>query len=210
MKVSKNYMIFSIIFVACLLMTNIAAVKTIAVGPVTLTAAVILFPVTYIVNDILAEVYGLKKARFTIFMGFAMNILMVVFFAVTIIIPAPEYFTLSDAYSAILGNTPRLLIASLLAYLVGSNLNAVIMTSMHEAHGDKKLFARCILSTLVGETCDSTVFVTVGFAFVLPWNAILTMIICQAVFKTLYEVVIYPVTHVVIKKVKEIENGTNA
>lgn len=210
MKVSKNYMIFSIIFVACLLMTNIAAVKPIAVGPITLTAAVILFPVTYIVNDILAEVYGWKKARFTIFMGFVMNILMVVFFALTIIIPAPEYFTLSDAYSAILGNTPRLLIASLLAYLVGSNLNALIMTSMHEVHGDKKLFARCILSTLVGETCDSTVFVTVGFAFVLPWNAIITMIICQAVFKTLYEVVIYPVTHVVINKVKEIENGTNA
>lgn len=206
LKVTPYYMLLSVLFVSCLLLSNTAAVKLIQIGPVNLTAAVILFPITYIVNDLLAEVYGYKRARFTIMLGFAMNLLMVVFYYLTIILPAPAYFELQDAYASILGNTPRLLIASMAAYMVGTTLNAKIMVSMREASKNGKgLFFRCIVSTLAGELCDSLIFVTIGFYGVMPLEAMLSMIFTQAAFKTMYEVVIFPVTNKVINTVKKLE-----
>lgn len=205
-SVSMGYLICNILFVTCLLLSNIAAVKLIAVGPLTLTAAVILFPITYIVNDLLAEVYGYERARVTIWLGFAMNLLMVGFFALTIIMPSPVFFAHQDAYKVILGNTPRTLAASLIAYLIGSTLNAKVMVALKEREGAHKgLFKRCIFSTLIGELADSIIFVTLGFLFTMPLDAMLLMIVTQACFKTTYEIVIFPVTRMIIKKVKSIE-----
>lgn len=205
-KVTPYYMLASVLFVVCLLLSNVAAVKTIAVGPLTLTAAVILFPITYIVNDLLAEVYGFERARFTIYLGFAMNILMVIFFAITIWMPHPEYFGLQEAYANILGNTPRILVASLAAYLIGTTLNAKVMVKMRDASkGGKGLFLRCMLSTLLGEACDSVIFVTIGFLGVMPIKTLFGMIVTQTLFKTTYEVIAFPLTKVVVKKVQQLE-----
>ena len=207
-KVSKMYLYLSLIFVVCLLVSNVTAAKTFALGPLTLPAAVLIFPISYIVNDLLAEVYGFKKARNTIFMGFAANIFMVLVYTLTIMLPPSATFTNQEAYATILGNTPRMFFASLAAYAVGSTLNARIMVTMRDvATKGKGLFARCILSTLVGELCDSLIFITVAFVGTMPMKVLGIMIVSQASFKTLYEIIIFPVTNLIIKKVKEIENA---
>lgn len=206
MKKNNLYMIFTVLFVTCLLLANIAAAKLFSLGTLTLTAGVLLFPITYIVNDVLSEVYGFKKARTAITLGFAMNILMVAYFSLTIILPYPVFFQNQEAYATILGNTPRILVASLIAYLVGSTLNAKVLTTMKGNIKDNKgLFARCVVSTLVGEFVDSLLFVTIGFFATMPTNALLIMVVTQACCKTLYEIVVYPVTSKVISKVKQIE-----
>ena len=152
--------------------------------------------------------YGFKKARNTIFMGFAANIFMVLVYTLTIMLPPSATFTNQEAYATILGNTPRMFFASLAAYAVGSTLNARIMVTMRDvATKGKGLFARCILSTLGGELCDSLIFITVAFVGTMPMKVLGIMIVSQASFKTLYEIIIFPVTNLIIKKVKEIENA---
>ena len=209
-KVSTLYMVLVTVYVACLLISNVTAVKTFSLGPFSLPAAVLLFPVVYIVNDLLAEVYGFKKARNAIYMGFILNLFMVGYFALAIILPAGPFFGAQEAFATILGSTPRMLIASLAAYLVGSTLNAKILVTMRDAaksNGNFALFARCITSTFVGELCDSMIFITIAFAGAMPFKQILIMVCTQAMFKTLYELVVFPVTNVVIKKVRNVENG---
>ena len=208
--VSKNYLYLVVVYITCLLISNIAAVKTFAIGPLILPSAVLLFPITYIVNDLLAEVYGYKKAKLAIYMGFAMNLLMVVYFQITILLPVPGFFVLQDAYANILGSTPRLLIASMAAYLVGSTLNAKIMVTMRDvAQNGKGLFARCILSTAAGEVCDSLIFITVAFVGTMPMRDMIIMVFTQAAFKTLYEIAAFPITNMVVKKVKKIESSNS-
>lgn len=200
------YFLCSILFVTCLLLSNIAASKMFVVGPLVLTAGSILFPITYIVNDVLAEIYGYQKAQLTILIGFAMNVLMVVYFSITILLPYPSYYGNQSAYQLILGNTPRLLVASLCAYLIGTTLNARIMVSMRDrSDGGKGLFFRCITSTLFGELSDSIIFVSIAFSGVIPSKSMIIMMISQAGFKTLYEILIFPVTNFVIAKIKRIE-----
>jgi uncharacterized integral membrane protein (TIGR00697 family) len=202
-------MVLVTVYVACLLISNVTAVKTFSLGPFSLPAAVLLFPVVYIVNDLLAEVYGFKNARKAIYLGFALNLFMVVYFAIAIALPVGPFFGAQDAFATILGSTPRMLIASLAAYLVGSTLNAKIMVSMRDASRGKggfALFARCIVSTFFGELCDSFIFIVIAFVGSMPFKQILTMVITQALFKTVYEIVAFPATNIVIKKVRGIEN----
>ena len=208
--VSKLYMVLVTVYVACLLISNVTAVKTFSLGPFSLPAAVLLFPVVYIVNDLLAEVYGFKKARFAIYLGFILNLFMVSYFTLAIALPAGPFFGAQEAFATILGSTPRMLVASLVAYFVGSTLNAKIMVSMRDTSKGKggfALFARCITSTLFGELCDSLIFIAIAFIGSMPITQILTMAITQALFKTLYELVAFPVTNVIIKKVRGVESG---
>lgn len=208
-SVSKLYMVLVTVYVACLLISNVTAVKTFSLGPFNLPAAVLLFPVVYIVNDLLAEVYGFKKARFAIYLGFILNLLMVSYFALAIALPAGPFFGAQEAFATILGSTPRMLIASLVAYLVGSTLNAKIMVSMRDLSrndGKFSLFLRCIVSTLFGELCDSLIFITIAFIGSMPYSQILVMVCTQAAFKTLYEMVVFPLTNIIIKKVRRIEH----
>lgn len=207
--VSTLYMVLVAVYVACLLISNVTAVKTFSLGPFSLPAAVLLFPVVYIVNDLLAEVYGFKKARLAIYLGFALNLLMVGYFTLTIALPAGPFFGAQEAFATILGSTPRMLIASLVAYLVGSTLNAKIMVSMRDAargKGGFALFARCIISTFFGEACDSLIFITIAFVGTMPYSQILIMVATQALFKTLYEMAVFPATNIIIKKVRSIES----
>ena len=197
----------SILFVTCLLVSNVLACKMISVWVLTLPAAVIIFPISYIVNDAISELYGFQKAKFTIYAGFIMNAIMVLAFTVASAIPAPVWWENQGAFEAILGNTGRVLLASFIAYLVGSLLNSKVMVAMRDrAQNGKGLFLRCITSTLVGETVDACIFISIAFFGTMDGKSLLTMIVSQAAFKVVYEIIIYPITRIVIGKLKEVEN----
>lgn len=203
---AELYHLLTGVFVGCLLISNILAAKQFEFWGITLTCGVIIFPVVYIVNDVMAEVYGFKKAKTVIYLGFAVNLLAVIAYNIAILLPAPEYgIEAADAFKTVVGSTARILAASFVSYIAGSLLNSYVMVKMKEKLSEK-LMLRCIVSTLVGEGVDSIVFVTIAFAGVLPLKALLIMIVAQAVTKTAYEVVVYPLTRVVINKVKQLED----
>lgn len=189
------------IFTACLIVSNIIAGKTFDFFSFTLPCAVIIFPIIYIVNDVLAEVYGYEKARRVILLGFFMNLVAVICYNATIWLPAPVFFENSEAFSIVLGSTARLLIASFIAYLVGSLVNAKLMIYLKK-WDEEKLFFRCIVSTLFGEGLDALIFITIGFFGTMPTEALFVMIVVQALFKTVYEIIVYPLTRYVIGSVK--------
>ena len=164
---------------------------------------VVIFPVIYIVNDVLAEVYGYQKARNVILLGFFMNLVAVICYNITILLPAPVFFENSQAFSIVLGSTFRLLVASFVAYLAGSLLNAKLMVHL-KGWDEDKLFFRCIVSTLFGEGLDAIVFIVIGFLGTMPLEALLLMIVAQALFKTVYEIIVFPVTRTVIFRVKRL------
>lgn len=205
-KYSEPFLYMSIIFVSCLLLSNILASKILSVGPTfSITAGALVFPISYIINDIFAEVYGYEKTKKIIIFGFIMNLFMTLIIALAIIIPAPAYYENSKAFSTILGSTPRNFIASLFAYLVGSLVNAKVMVLM-KTNKSNKFSARAIISTILGELTDSCIFVLIAFLFKLTINQIIIMILTQVVLKTLYEILCLPITVKVIDKVKKYEN----
>lgn len=191
------------VFTACLIVSNIIAGKTFDFFSFTLPCGVVIFPVIYIVNDVLAEVYGYDKARKVILLGFLMNLVAVICYNITIMLPAPVFFENSDAFSIVLGSTFRLLIASFAAYLVGSLVNAKMMVFLKK-WDEEKLFLRCIVSTLFGEGLDAIIFILIGFLGTMPLEALILMIVVQALFKTVYEIIVYPVTRYVIGSVKKL------
>ena len=201
MKKTELYAILSGVFTACLIVSNIIAGKTFDFFSFVLPCGVIIFPIIYIVNDVLAEVYGYEKARNVILLGFFMNLLAVIAYNITIILPAPVFFENSEAFGIVLGSTLRLLVASFIAYLVGSLVNAKLMTYLKKWDEDK-LFFRCIVSTLFGEGLDALIFIIIGFYGTMPVEALILMIVAQALFKTIYEIIVYPLTKYVIGKVK--------
>lgn len=200
---TELYAILTGVFTACIIVSNTIAGKTFDFFSFTLPCGVIIFPVIYIVNDVLAEVYGYAKARRVIILGFLMNLVAVICFNVTIWLPAPAFFENSEAFSIVLGSTFRLLVAGFLAYLVGSFVNARLMVYLKK-WDEEKLFFRCIVSTLFGEGLDALIFITIGFLGTMPFDALLVMIVVQALFKTVYEIIVYPVTRTVISNVKKL------
>ena len=203
---TELYAILTGVFTASLIVSNIIAGKTFDFFSFTLPCGVIIFPIIYIVNDVLAEVYGYEKARKVILLGFLMNLVAVICYNITIMLPAPVFFENSDAFSAVLGSTFRLLVASFAAYLVGSLVNAKMMVIMKRWDEDK-LFLRCIVSTLFGEGLDAIIFIFIGFLGTMPFEALLLMIVAQALFKTIYEIIVYPLTRHVIKTVKALSEN---
>ncbi|WP_292843890.1 queuosine precursor transporter [Methanobrevibacter sp.] len=189
------------IFTAALIISNIIAGKTFDLLSFTLPCGVIIFPLIYIVNDVLAEVYGYEKARRVILLGFFMNLIAVICYNITIWLPAPVFFEASEAFNVVLGSTLRLLIASFVAYLVGSIVNAKSMVYLKK-WDEEKLFFRCIVSTLFGEGLDAIIFITIAFWATMPAEALIIMIVAQALFKTVYEIIVYPITRSVIDRIK--------
>lgn len=206
MTKTELYAILSGVFTACLIVSNIIAGKTFDFFSFVLPCGVIIFPIIYIVNDVLAEVYGYEKARNVILLGFFMNLLAVIAYNITIILPAPVFFENSEAFGIVLGSTLRLLVASFIAYLVGSLVNAKLMTYLKKWDEDK-LFFRCIVSTLFGEGLDALIFIIIGFYGTMPVEALILMIVAQALFKTIYEIIVYPLTRYVIGKVKALPDS---
>ena len=206
-SVSVLFMLAGILFAICLLISNILATKIILIGSWAAPAGVLIFPIAYIINDVIVEVWGYRKARLIIWSGFAVNILAVLFFSLAMVIPAAPFWHNQEAFNTILGNTPRIVAASLMAYLTGSFLNAIIMSKVKVLMKGKNFSVRAILSTLVGETADSMIFILVAFAGILPLNALVVMIFTQALIKTVYEILVLPFTIVVVNWVKRVEGS---
>lgn len=206
MKKTKTdlYQMLTGVFVGCLIISNILAAKTFTLLGLTLPSAVIIFPIVYIINDVLAEVYGYAKAKRVIMLGFAVNLLAVICYTIAIQLPAPVFAAEgAAAFALVLGSTWRMLLASFSAYIIGSLLNAKLMQKMKDG---KSLMARCVLSTLLGEGVDALIFITIAFVGTMPMATLATMIVAQAAFKTLYEIVVFPVTKAVINRVKRLDD----
>ena len=203
--VSVLFMFAGILFATCLLISNILATKILMIGPWAAPAGVLIFPIAYILNDVITEVWGFGKARLIIWTGFAVNVLAVLFFTVGIVVPGAPFWQNQEAFATILGNTPRIVAASLSAYLVGSFLNAFIMSRMKVLTNGKGFSGRAILSTIVGESADSFIFIVIAFVGIFPMGVLVTMIFTQAMLKTVYEILILPITIWVVSFVKRAE-----
>jgi uncharacterized integral membrane protein (TIGR00697 family) len=204
-KAYKYLGTISVFFVSVLLISNIASTKIVDFGIFTFDAGTLLFPLSYIFGDILTEVYGYKRSRKVIWLGFFMALLMSLVFIIVGKLPASPDWPNQEAYNAILGMTPRIVFASLIAYALGSFSNAFVLAKMKIWTNGKKLWARTIGSTLVGELVDSSLFILIAFAGLLPSSLLVTLIISNYVFKTLVEVILTPVTYRVVKFLKERE-----
>jgi uncharacterized integral membrane protein (TIGR00697 family) len=208
MNNSKYLYVISAVFVTSLIVSNIIAVKTGNFFGATLPVAVILFPVSYIIGDVLTEVYGYEVARKIILLGFACNALAVIAILLGQALPGASFWDAQEAYERILGFTPRLLMASFSAYLIGELSNAKIMAFVRELTAGRWLWMRTISSTLIGQGLDSLVFLSVAFWGTLPPAVLLTLIFNQWLFKVTYEVIATPLTYVVVNFLKRTESKT--
>jgi uncharacterized integral membrane protein (TIGR00697 family) len=193
------------IFITCLITANIAAVKLIEVFRFVLPAGTIIFPISYIFGDVLTEVYGYRQARRVIWLGFFCNFIVVVVIWIGQVLPPASFWDGQKAYERILGYTPRLLVASFLAYLVGEFANSFVLAKMKIATKGRWLWTRTIGSTLVGEGFDSLVFMTLAFAGTMPAGALLSAILTQWLVKSAYEAVVTPLTYIVVNFLKRKE-----
>jgi queuosine precursor transporter len=215
MVVSQRFLIIAALFITCLITANIIAVKLITLGiepirhggfqfPGPLPAAIVIFPISYIFGDILTEVYGYRQARKVIWLGFLCNLIAVFAFWVAGRIPALDS-GVQNAYERILGYTPRLLVASFLAYLVGEFANSFVLAKMKIMTKGRFLWTRTIGSTIVGEGLDATVFIIIAFGGTMSWALILGIILTHWLVKTGYEVVATPFTYMVVNFLKKKE-----
>lgn len=200
------FLVLTVLFCVCLIVANLVEIKTVALGPLTITAGMVVFPVSYIINDCLVEVYGFRKARLVIWLGFMMNLFVTLMLQLAIILPGAESWGGQEAMQAVYGNVPRILAGSFLAFICGSIVNAWVMSRMKVASGGRNFSLRAIVSTLWGEGTDSIIFFPIAFGGILPWTDIAHLIVVQALLKTLYEVLILPVTIVLVKRLKRIES----
>ena len=206
-KVSVPFMLLGILFKVCLIAANLLETKVIQVGSLTVTAGLLVFPISYIINDCIAEVWGFKKARLIIWSGFAMNFFVVALGLIAVAIPAAPFWEGEEHFNFVFGMAPRIVAASLMAFLVGSFLNAYVMSKMKVASQGRNFSARAIWSTVVGETADSLIFFPVAFGGVIAWKELLIMMGIQIVLKSMYEVIILPVTIRVVKAIKKIDGS---
>ena len=206
-KVSVPFMMLGILFNVCLIAANLLETKVIQIGSLTVTAGLLVFPISYIINDCIAEVWGFKKARLIIWSGFAMNFFVVALGLIAVAIPAAPFWEGEEHFDFVFGMAPRIVAASLMAFLVGSFLNAYVMSKMKVASRGRHFSARAILSTLVGETADSLIFFPVAFGGIIAWRELLIMMCIQIILKSMYEVIILPVTIRVVKAIKKIDGS---
>jgi uncharacterized integral membrane protein (TIGR00697 family) len=199
------FTIVTAIFVSCLIVANIMAVKLMNVFGFILPAAVIIFPLSYVFGDVLTEVYGYRQARRVIWLGFFCNLLTTIAIWLGQLIPAASFWDAQGAYERILGYTPRLLIASFLAYLIGEFANALILAKMKIATNGRWLWMRTIGSTLVAQALDSLVYISLAFAGTIPATVLASTVVTQWLFKSVYEALATPGTYLVVNFLKRRE-----
>lgn len=199
------YPLICAVFVSLLVISNIGAVKLIAVGPLILDGGAFLFPLVYITGDILSEVYGFKAARKAIFIGFAMSILAAITFWLVQLSPPGGGWDNQSAYEAILGFVPRIVFASVCGFLVGQLLNSFVLVKIKARTKESSLWLRLIGSTVVGELADTLVFCTIAFYGIITGADFWNYVLVGYVYKTLLEVVLLPITYRVIAYVKKNE-----
>ncbi|MBR1538931.1 MAG: queuosine precursor transporter [Bacteroidales bacterium] len=207
---STTFVWLAVTFCVCLVVSNLFVPRLWQVGrlPLQLSGAVVIFPISYIINDLLTEVYGYRKAMFVIWMGFLLSAFVAVAAQLVSWLPAPVYpesQSVAESFNKLFGLVPRTTIASLLAFILGSQMNAWVMSKMKVATQGKGFGWRAILSTIAGELSDSVIFYPLAFAGVMPLEAILSIILTQVTVKTLYEVLILPVTSLIAKRLKKAE-----
>lgn len=209
-KVSELQVVLTVLFVASLLISNVITSKQVLLPfGITMTGAVFIFPITYILSDLFSEVYGYRWSRITCYLAFAMNLLMVALFSIVIATPAPDYWLNQEAFQTVLGSTPRVLFASLLAFILGDFVNDKVFKVMKKKYPDThKAFGwRAILSSVCGELVDSLIFLPIAFIGQMPLQTLVMMTIMQVVIKTGYEIIILPITRLVVNKVSKYEEA---
>src|SRR5690606_36440999 len=185
--------------------SNVIAGKIVAFGVLNLSAALIVFPITYIVGDIMTEVYGLRRARQVIWLGFLGNLVAVGAIMLAIELPPADFYEDQESYALILSQTPRLLAASLAAYLVGEFVNSYVLAKMKLWTAGRHLWSRTIGSTLVGQSFDTTIFTIIAFAGVFPLEALVVIVATEWTIKVVYEAAMTPVTYAVVNWIKRAE-----
>lgn len=202
---STWFVVLVAVFVTCLVIANIIAVKLITIFGLTVPAGIIIFPISYICGDVLTEVYGFQRARQVIWLGFACNLLAVIAIWGGQVLPGATLWNAQSAYERILGVTPRLLGASFCAYLLGEFANSFVLAKMKVATRGRWLWMRTIGSTIVGEGLDSLIFVTIAFWGIIPVTGLLLAIVSQWLFKVAYETLATPLTYAVVDFLKRQE-----
>ena len=200
-------MLLGIVFCVCLVAANFLEAKVIRLGPLAVTAGMLVFPLSYIINDCIAEVWGFKKSRLIIWMGFLMNFLVVGLGQIAVMLPAAPFWEGEESFNFVFGLAPRIAAASLVAFLAGSFLNAYVMSKMKLKSKGRHFSLRAVVSTLAGESADSLIFFPIAFAGMMPAMELLKMMAVQAVLKTVYEIMVLPVTVRVVRYVKRVDGS---
>lgn len=204
-KYSTTFLLMAVAFTVCLITSNLFATKVFSLGwGINLPGAVIIFPISYILNDCLSEVWGYRKARLVIWTAFAANLLVVLLGQVVVWLPAASFWDGGEHFDYMFNMAPRVAFASLLAFLAGSTLNALVMSKMKVADQGRRFGVRAILSSVAGELLDSLIFMPIAF-FGSPVKMLATMMVFQVSFKLVYEIVILPLTSYVVRRVKASE-----
>ena len=203
--VSVLFMQFSIIFTVCLIASNILETKQMVFGPLHLTGGLLIFPISYIINDVVCEVWGFRRASVLIWTGFVINFCFMAIASLADAIPGAPYWDNEAGFHAIFGLTPRIALASFISFLAGSFVNAYVMSRMKISDQGKRFPLRAIVSTIWGEGADSLFFFPLAFYGVLPDDELPLMMLSQLVLKTVYEVIVLPVTIRVVRWVKKYE-----
>jgi uncharacterized integral membrane protein (TIGR00697 family) len=199
------FVLVAAIFTACLITSNIIAVKLIHIFGLIIPAAIVIFPISYIFGDVLTEVYGYRQARLVIWLGFLCNLLSVTAIWLAQVLPPASFWEGQAAYERILGYTPRLLVASFIAYLVGEFVNSFVLAKMKIATKGKWLWTRTITSTLAGQGLDSLVFMVVAFAGTIPASGMANAVVTQWLAKSAYEAILTPATYRIVRFLKQRE-----
>lgn len=202
--VSVLFMLLLTLFTICLTAANIFAEKQFHVGVVSFTGALIVFPLSYIINDVVSEVWGMSRAKLLIWSAFCFDLLFVLLGALVDVLPGAGG-PIDEAFHTIFGLAPRIVVASLLAFLIGSFINAHVMVRMHRHDGNRRFVLRAILSSLAGEACDSLIFFPIALGGIVPWKVMPMFVLWQVILKTLYEIIILPVTIRVVRWVRRRE-----
>ena len=202
-KVSVLFMLFGTLFCVCLITANVLETKQISVGPINVTAGLLVFPISYIINDVVCEVWGYRRTRMLIWMGFALNFFFVMMGALADWIPGAPWWEGEAAFHSIFGLAPRIAGASFVAFLAGSFMNAYVMSKMKLSSQGAHFSKRAVLSTVVGEGIDSVIFFPLALGGVIPWEQMPSLMISQVTLKTLYEIAVLPVTIRVVKFTKQ-------
>ena len=197
-------MLMAIMFNVCLIASNLFETKLFMAGPIALTGGVIIFPISYIINDCLVEVWGYRKARLVIWSGFVMNFFVVAMAQIVRLLPAAPFWDGGPHFDYVFAMAPRVTLASMMAFLCGSTVNAWIMSRMKVASKGRRFSFRAIVSSIGGETVDSLIFFPIAF-WGLGAEDMVRLMLTQIVLKTLYEVIILPVTNVVVRRLKRFE-----
>lgn len=203
---SPTFLVLAVLFCVCLIVANLMEIKTISLGPLTITAGVVVFPISYIISDCIVEIYGLARAKFVIWLGFAMNLLVTILLQIGLWLPGDASWHGQQAMELVFGAVPRILLASFTAFICGSMVNAYVMNRMRLGSHDGKGFSyRAIVSTLFGEGVDSAIFFPVAFGGVFSWRVVFTLVLTQTLLKTVYEILVLPVTITCVKRLRRIE-----